>query len=124
MVLLSGVNVTQFGTAETGPCPGSFGLGNGTSPISLRSASEKTNTALLGMLVTHSVLLSGATPIPCEGEVARPASVSNSVLVAGSVIRATSLRAAKSTTAKPLVSESCTKMRLVEPSGPASIVIG
>ena len=24
------------------------------------------------MLVTHSVLLSGVTPMPCEGEVARP----------------------------------------------------
>ena len=39
-------------------------------------------------------------------------------------MRATSLRAAKSTTAKPLRSESCAKMRLVEPSGLASIAIG
>src|SRR4029077_13633593 len=76
------------------------------------------------MLVTQSVLPSGATPMPCEGAVARPASVSNSTDVSGSLILATSLRAAKSTTANPLVSESCTKMRLVDPSGPASIVIG
>ena len=42
------------------------------------------------MLVTHSVLPSGATPMPCEGAVARPASVSNSAAVGGSVMRAVS----------------------------------
>ena len=41
------------------------------------------------MLVTHRVLPLGATPIPCEGAVARPASVSNSAVVAGNLILAT-----------------------------------
>src|SRR6185503_709978 len=99
MVLLSGVNVTQFGTEAIGPCPGSLSAGSATSPMSLRSASEYTNTALLGMLVTHSVLPSGATPIPCEGDEPRPASVYNSVALAGSLILATSFRTAKATTA-------------------------
>src|ERR1700749_1481567 len=62
--------------------------------------------------------------MPCEGAVARSPSGSNSALAAGSWPRATSLRAAKSTTANPLKSDNCTKIRLVEPSGPASIAIG
>jgi hypothetical protein len=40
------------------------------------------------------------------------------------LIRATSLRAAKSTTANPSRSESCTKILRVVPSRPASIAIG
>ena len=39
-------------------------------------------------------------------------------------MRSTSLRAAKSTTAKPLRLESCTKIRRTEPSGAFSIAIG
>jgi hypothetical protein len=38
---------------------------------------------IIGMLVTHRLLPSGATPISCEGAVVRSPSVSNSVVVAG-----------------------------------------
>ena len=48
----------------------------------------------------------GRTPIPCDGKSARPASVSNADGGSGRVMRATSLRRAKSTTANPLRSES------------------
>src|SRR5580704_2717602 len=70
--LPSGVNVTQLAPADSGPArPAMVSLGRSTLPISLRSASEYSYTALLGMLVTHSVLLSGATPMPCDGSLTR-----------------------------------------------------
>src|ERR1700686_1281130 len=70
--LPSGVNVTQLATADSGAAwPAMVSLGRSTLPISVRSASEYSYTALLGMLVTHSVLLSGATPMPCDGSLVR-----------------------------------------------------
>src|SRR5438309_1632956 len=65
------------------------------------------------MLVTHSVLPSGATPMPCEGASVRRSITPNPPGSSGSFTRATSLRAAKSTTAKPLKLDSCAKMRRV-----------
>src|SRR5580704_5798782 len=68
----SGVNVTQLAPADSGAAwPATVSLGRSTLPIGLRSASEYSYTALLGMLVTHSVLLSGAMPMPCDGSLSR-----------------------------------------------------
>src|SRR5580700_5228030 len=70
--LPSGVNVTQLAPADNGAArPAMVSPGRSTLPISARSASEYSYTALLGMLVTHSVLLSGATPMPCDGSLSR-----------------------------------------------------
>src|SRR5580704_10136588 len=70
--LPSGVNVTQLAPADSGPArPAMVSLGRSTLPISERSASEYSYTALLGMLVTHSVLLPGATPMPWDGSLSR-----------------------------------------------------
>ena len=74
------------------------------------------------MLVTQSALPSGATPMPCDGESVRRSCAPKPL--SGSLMRSTSLRAAKSITAKPLRLESCAKMRRVEPSGAFSIAIG
>src|SRR6202035_610196 len=70
--LPSGVNVTQLAIADSGAAwPATVSLGRSTLPIRVRSASEYSYTALLGMLVTHSVLLSGAMPIPWDGSLVR-----------------------------------------------------
>ena len=65
------MNVTQFGTAAIGVRPGTLISGSDTWPITLRSGSEYATTALARMLVTHSTLLSGCTPMPCDGDVSR-----------------------------------------------------
>src|SRR5580693_5036928 len=63
-VLLSGVNVTQAGPPPRGAFPGTSVAGRETCPISLRSGSEYTKTALAGLLLVHKVLWSGEIPMP------------------------------------------------------------
>ena len=57
--------------------------------------------AWFGRLVTQSVLPSGATPIPCDGDPLNGPLSCWSTGISGSVTRLTSFRCWKSTTAKP-----------------------
>src|SRR4029077_1138452 len=86
--LPSGVNVTQLAIADNGAVwPAMVSLGRSTLPISERSASEYSYTALLGMLVIHSVLLSGAMPMPWDGSLVRYPPWSNCCGTLGRVTR-------------------------------------
>jgi hypothetical protein len=78
---------------------------------------------LFNRLQTTSVLPSAVTAMPCDGS-----EPSGTVVFPGGrsglVIRLSSFRVAKSTTAKPLKPVSCAKIHLVEPSGLVLKVIG
>src|SRR5256885_9682764 len=124
MRLLSGVNVIHSGTAPERSAPREWTRGRDAYPINVRSGREYLKTAFATVLLTHSDLPSGATPIPWDGLPIRPSAMPNPLGLSGSLILAASARFAKSTTAKPLKFDSCTKIRLVDPSAFTANVMG